>query len=197
MPTRDGVYHPSGLPAAPVAIDAAHMPAAAGAEPGLRDFDPADKPPCDTPVPPEPVTTMVEMSDCGGQPCPTDTPEIWDAPVKKSLAPSPAPTLDNYVSTAEEFAATWESAPTVNPTAAPSSSPTAAPSATPTFPPCEGDDCEAARAFAEVWETMPTPHPSAAPTVFLNTTEPTHAPSPVPTAVPTPVHYHDGKTTAR
>lgn len=174
------------------------MPAAAGADPALREFDTADKPPCDTPLPPEPATVTVTMSDCGGQPCPTDAPAItWDEPVQKPRPPTPAPTLDDYATTPEQFWANWNGAPTVEPTGAPTVAPTAAPSAAPTFPPCEGDSCEKQAAFAAVWETAPTPHPSAAPTVFLNTTEPTFAPSPMPTAVPTPVHYHDGKTEQR
>lgn len=167
------------------------MPAAAGADPALREFDTADKPPCDTPLPPEPATVTVTMSDCGGQPCPTDAPAItWDEPVQKPRPPTPAPTLDDYATTAAQFAARYDEPPTVLPTPAPSSSPTAAPTATPTLPPCMGDDCEAAAAFAAAWEAAPTPLPTAKPTP--NTTAPTFAPTPAPTAVPTPVHYHDG-----
>jgi hypothetical protein len=186
------------LGAAPVALDAAHMPAVVAAEPSLREFDEADKPPCDTPLPPESTPKPVtEKSDCGGLPCP-DEPAIkmWDVPVKKPPPPSPAPTIDDYATTKAEFAARYDAAPPqVLPTAAPSPAPSAAPTATPTLAPCVGPDCADEAAFAAVWETAPSPHPTSAPS--SPTSAPTGAPTSVPTGSPTAVHYHDGKTAQR
>lgn len=115
---------------------------------------------------------------------------MWADPVKKPGPPSPAPTIDDYVTTAEQFAASYDTPPPVAPTAVPSPSPTAAPTATPTFKACPGPDCEEDAKFAAVWDTAPTPNPTATPT--SPTAAPTFKPTASPTAAPTAEHYHDG-----